>query len=360
MSLEDLGWSDFFQDQLVQSDLTSSDGRAQILPVPMRISRVQRVRFRAISGVGNSGGEQVLYPPKEQNTGDFAVGDWVLADADTGQVVRLLKRKSVLQRLMAGPNRSEGERSCQLIAANVDTLFIVTSCNADFKLSWLDLFLALAFEAGVHPVIVITKADTVESTRKWEEQARSLSPDLTVVVLDARNGDDLRQLDQWCGPGQSVALVGSSGVGKSTLLNGLAGLDQATGSIREKDDRGRHTTTARSLHRVRAGGWVIDTPGIQRLRLQDVMTGIGRLFGDITEASKHCHFRDCKHEKEPGCALLEGVSKGAISASRLERWHNLRLTDDTQSEADRDTAVGWREQLKAEEKTKRKNKFRKR
>ncbi|WP_333828805.1 ribosome small subunit-dependent GTPase A [Pararhodobacter sp.] len=306
--LAGLGWSLFFAEQLEPGDTGH---------VPVRIASVHRSRLMAETGSG----QIRLRLPHQVNTTDFAVGDWVLTEPETDTLVRRLERKMLLRR------RTEGSHSPQLIAANVDTLFIVTSCNDDFNPARLERYLALANEAGADPVIVLTKADQVEDAAPFVAQAAALQRDLAVVVLNATAPDAAVTLAPWCGPGQTVALVGSSGVGKSTLLNTLADKApadaQATGDIRASDAKGRHTTTARSLHAIKGGGWVIDTPGMRTLHVSDVAAGLDMLFAEITELAPNCRFRDCTHAHEPGCAVQAAVAAGTLSAERLERWRKL-------------------------------------
>lgn len=308
VSLSSLGWSDFFKDQLEPHEA----GLA-----PHRIATVHRARLTAISQTGPVG----LTLPVHSQTGDFAVGDWVLADPQTQLLHRRLIRKTVLER------RTEGSKTPQLAGANVDTLFIVTSCNADFNLARLERYLALANEAGTNPVILLTKADTVADAQTYLKQASALQRGLPVVILNPRSKDAAAALAPWCGVGQTVALVGSSGVGKSTLVNTLAGLTQElaqeTGGIREHDSKGRHTTTSRSLHAIAGGGWVIDTPGMRTLRVSDAAFGIETLFAEITELAPLCRFRDCTHAHEPGCAVQGAVTAGVLDPERLARWRKL-------------------------------------
>jgi ribosome biogenesis GTPase len=306
--LASLGWSDFFQDQLEPHEASLA---------PHRIATVHRARLTAISETGPA----ELALPVHSKTRDFAVGDWVLADHQTRVLSRRLTRKTVLER------RTEGSKTPQLAGANVDTLFIVTSCNADFNPARLERYLALANEAGTNPVILLTKADTAADAQSYEQQAMALQRGLAVVILNPRSRDAATALAPWCRVGQTVALVGSSGVGKSTLVNTLAGptqeLAQKTGGIRGHDAKGRHTTTSRSLHAIAGGGWVIDTPGMRSLRVSDAAFGIETLFAEITELAPHCRFSDCTHTHEPGCAVQGAVAAGALDPERLTRWRKL-------------------------------------
>jgi ribosome biogenesis GTPase / thiamine phosphate phosphatase len=305
-ALELLGWSDFFADQVkpTEADLA-----------PRRIASVHRARIEAI----DVNGPVRLELPSDANTADFAVGDWVLAEPRSDMLVRRLERKSVFQR------RPEVGRMQQLVAANIDTLLIVASCNADFNIERLERYLIMTYQAGSKPVIVLTKADTAADVDNFHAQAEALQPGLPVIALNGRSADASSLLKSWCGVGQTVALVGSSGVGKSTLVNTLTASDskQKTGSIREYDAQGRHTTTARSLHAIPDGGWVIDTPGIRTLYVSDVTDGIDLLFADITELAPHCRFRDCTHVHEPGCAVQAAVKNGTLDADRVGRWRTL-------------------------------------
>jgi ribosome biogenesis GTPase len=223
---------------------------------------------------------------------------------------------------------AEGRKPAQLVAANVDALLIVASCNADFNLARLERYLAFANEAGTEPVVVLTKADLAEDAGVLQQQASALQRGLAVVTLNARSEEAATKLRPWCGLGSTVALVGSSGVGKSTLVNTLVGVGwgqlQQTGSVREGDSKGRHTTTSRSLHAMAGGGWVIDTPGVRSLHLRDVASGLDTLFAEITELAPACKFRNCSHDHEPGCAVLAAVAEGQLDPDRLARWRKLQ------------------------------------
>jgi ribosome biogenesis GTPase len=307
-SLANLAWSEFFADQIMPEETGA---------LPVRISAVHRSRMAAIS----ERGPVRLVLPAKTNTGDYAVGDWALADSESLLLLRRLARKTVLQR------RTEGSPTPQLAGANIDTLFIVTSCNAEFNVARLERYLALANEAGITPVIVLTKADLTEDAGAYLDQATALQRGLSVIVSNPKTADAANALRPWCGEGQTVALVGSSGVGKSTMVNALTGAapdqHQQTGSIREHDAQGRHTTTSRSLHAMAGGGWVIDTPGMRTLHVSDASAGIHELFAEITELAPLCKFRDCTHEHEPGCAVRAAVSDGKLAPERLERWRAM-------------------------------------
>lgn len=309
LTLEDLGWADDFHTQLTDDDAALT---------PMRISEVHRDKVRALAP---SGTHLVVFP-SHITSGDVAVGDWVLVEEDLGRIFRVLERRSCLTRRAAGPDLRK-----QLVAANVDTLFIVTSCNADFNEARIERFISMAFEAGTTPIIVATKADKTDAPAAYVARAEKLSFGQVALTIDAHNPDDLARLNPWCGPRQTIALLGTSGVGKTTITNGLAGTNQATASIREDDARGRHTTTSRALHRIAGGGWLLDTPGMREFGLFDAADGINTVFQDVVQYADTCKFRDCAHEGEPGCAVQKAIKSGDLDPDRLSRWQKLQRED---------------------------------
>ena len=314
-SLADLGWSARFQAQLGAGDAELA---------PLRITEVQRSRA---TGQG-TGGARLLHFPPDISAGALAVGDWVLADAED-RIARILERRSLLSRKAAGVVIKP-----QLIAANVDTLFIVTSCNADFSVPRLERYVAAALEAGAAPVIVITKADQVADAGGYAAEARAISDRIEgVVTLNARDPEALAALAPWIAAGRTVAFLGSSGVGKSTLVGGLTGAEIATRGIREDDAKGRHTTTARSLYVLPRGGLLIDMPGMREFALVDAAEGIGELFDDIEALERQCKFRNCAHESEPGCAIRAAIASGDLQEGRHARWKKLKREDARNSES---------------------------
>jgi ribosome biogenesis GTPase / thiamine phosphate phosphatase len=290
-SLADLGWT---------SELQAAGGTG----TPMRLTSLHKGRAEALSQAG----AELIFCPLDLR---LAVGDWVLVN--DGRITDLLPRSSLLQRRAAGSGTD-----VQLIAANIDVMFIVTSCNADFNEARLERYLVLAYGSGIKPVLVLTKADMADPA-PFVAIAKTLARDLDVVAINAKSGAEA--LRPWCG--KTAVLLGSSGVGKSTLANALTGADLAVGGIRLDDAKGRHTTTARHLIAIPAGGWLIDTPGVRELQLTDVGDGIDVLFQDLAELATECRFRDCQHLHEPNCAVRAAIAAGKISAARLERWRKL-------------------------------------
>lgn len=317
-TLQSLGWRPFFQSQL---DL--DDNR-----VPARVLSVHRGRIEVV----HQNRQELIALTKRSAALDITVGDWVLLNMEGPSVARLLDRTGLFQRRAAG---TAGE--IQLIAANVDNLFVVTSANRDFNIARLERYLAIAQDGGAFPVIVITKADQAESVDEFVTAAGKLSPGIVVEPLDARKPGDVEVLRPWCESGQTVALLGSSGVGKSTLINTLAGTRQETKGVRQDDQRGRHTTTRRSMHRLPQGGWLIDTPGMRELQLVDLAGALDEVFSDIARFAARCRFPDCAHDTEPGCAVQAAIESGELDADRLRRFRKLKSEErrNTESLAER-------------------------
>ncbi len=266
--------------------------------------------------------------PPEQRP---AVGDWVLVEGEgkAARIVALLPRFSTIKRGAAGEHYKQ-----QLIAANIDTAFVVCGLDADFNPRRIERYLLLLTRGGVGAVVVLTKADKggTDADAAMESLSATLAQGVPVVAVNAKDRDSVDGLSPWLGEGRSVVLVGSSGAGKSTLANTLLGSERMkTGAVRIGDERGRHTTTHRALLALPSGACLIDTPGMRELK----PTGeedVAESFADIEAIAGHCRFRDCSHQREPGCAVRAAVERGELGAGRVANF--LKLRDEVASASD--------------------------
>jgi ribosome biogenesis GTPase / thiamine phosphate phosphatase len=282
------------------------------------------------------GSYQVLGPSGEQRasvTGRFrfetsdpaafpAVGDWVAIEgglAGDTMIHAVLPRRSALIRQAAG-RRTEA----QVVGANLDVVFVVASLNGDLNLRRLERYVAVAWESGAEPVVLLSKADLTDDVETTLAGVSAVAAGASVLIVSSFDGRGVEEVRARIGPGRTAAFVGSSGVGKSTLLNKLAGEERAgVNEIREGDARGRHTTTRRQIHLLPEGGLVLDTPGMRELALWDG-EGLEQSFGEIEELAASCRFGDCAHEVEPGCAVRAAIADGTLAAVRLESWRKLQ------------------------------------
>jgi ribosome biogenesis GTPase / thiamine phosphate phosphatase len=255
---------------------------------------------------------------------DFpAVGDWVALverpEEGRASIHAVLPRKSAFVRKAAGPGTE-----AQVLAANVDTVFLVAGLDGDFNPRRIERALVLAWESGAMPVVLLNKADLAEDLEARREEMEAAAPGVPVHVVSGLRGDGVEALAPYLGLGCTVALLGSSGVGKSTLVNRLLGEErQATSEVRAHDQRGRHTTTHRELIVLPGGAVLVDTPGLREIQLWATDDGLASAFDDVARLAEGCRFRDCRHRNEPGCAVQAAVEAGELSGERLESHRKL-------------------------------------
>ncbi len=270
----------------------------------------------AVVQAGISGALQRI--GKQPVVGDFVV---LLNQPESGSrmIVNILPRRSCLSR--GAPGDGSGE---QLIAANIDTIFIVTSAGKDLNLRRLERYLTVVYSSGAIPVILLNKIDLTDNPTSLVEKIQSVAGDVPIIPLSALSKTGLYALSPYLNPGKTAAFIGSSGVGKSTLINAFFDEDiQKTADVREDDEKGRHTTTVRQMFLLPNGAILIDNPGIREIQLGDSAEGLEKAFSEIVHAAHSCRFKDCTHHEEPGCAVLQAVKDGLISEERLASYHRL-------------------------------------
>lgn len=313
MNIKDYGWNEYFEQEFKKIDKSAVIAGRVIAD------------FGQLVRVITANGEVTVNRPvhKTDDGMQIAVGDWLVLEPSFSEelaVNSVLPRKTKFSRAAAGLEVKE-----QIVAANADTVFIIQSLNKDFNMRRLERYVIAAWESGAVPVVVMTKADCCSDIAEKLAIVHETAVGIEVYAISAYTGEGLDNIRKYFTNGKTVALLGSSGVGKSTLVNTLAEKELLkTQSIREDDSRGRHTTTHRELILLPQGGLILDTPGMRTLSLWDSDTGMDIMFGDIEELVSHCRFHDCKHQNEPGCSVREALESGELDKKRWESWLKLQ------------------------------------
>lgn len=307
--LQRLGWDDGWEAAFAEHSAAGL--------VPARVA----VQHRGAYDLIHENGEQRASAANRlvREVGLPAVGDWVGVDLTTNLAEALLPRRTSISRKEVWQATRE-----QVLAANIDVAFLVQALPLDFNLRRLERYLAMAWESGAQPVVVLTKIDLVDDDQPYLDQVDSVTlGSCPVLAVSAKTGQGLEALRAWFEPNKTAVLLGSSGVGKSTIVNSLVGEELlATQEVRADDQMGRHTTARRELILVPTGGVVLDTPGIRELQLWDA--DLEQTFGDVEEIARRCRFSDCNHNREPGCAIREALLDGSLSRERWDSYVKLQ------------------------------------
>ncbi|MBE9115318.1 ribosome small subunit-dependent GTPase A [Lusitaniella coriacea LEGE 07157] len=318
MNLEQLGWNEFFEPYYTpEADSERIVGRIACATSQTYLTYTPQGNYWAIT----TGRMRYL----ARNSADLpAVGDWVILKPTGGEqqgiIEEVLPRKSKFSRQAAGEIVQE-----QIIATNIDTIFLVVGLDGDFNLRRIERYLIQVRESGANPVILLNKADLHGDSEHYRVAVESVALDVPILLLSATCNQGLESLHPYLNMGQTVALVGSSGAGKSTLINQLIGRQrQAVREVRQDDSKGRHTTTRRELISLPAGGLLVDTPGMRELQTWRVEGGLSETFAEIEDLATQCRFRNCQHESEPNCAVQEAISEGTLDPKRWRSYKKLQ------------------------------------
>ncbi len=321
MNLADLGWSPFFEKHFLALEETALLP-ARVIEELKGFYRVRTVDAEFLAEIAG----KIQHDAKQRD--DFpAVGDWVAIvpreEEGRARIERVLPRKSKLARKAAGRALVE-----QIVATNLDTVFVVSSLNRELNAQRIERYLALIVESGARPVIVLNKADLCADPADLAASVERVARDAPIHLISARDKSGLAAILQYLVRGETAAFVGSSGVGKSTIINALlAGSrekEQRVQAVREGDDRGMHTTSSRQMFFLSTGGIVIDTPGMRELQLWDSEEGVAEVFDDLLTLAAECKFRDCNHRGEPDCAIEAAILAGTLQRERLESYRKLQ------------------------------------
>jgi ribosome biogenesis GTPase / thiamine phosphate phosphatase len=327
LKLAELGWNSFFAEKYEEYKVEGL--------VAARVAREQKNLY----GVYTERGEEQailsdsLFMNAFSNIELPAVGDWVLCrrqdNFDKLFIERILPRQSKFSR--KGKNsygrnyQKEGSSDEQIISANIDTVFLVVSMDRDFNLRKIERYLTLIWDSGSNPVIILNKADKCDDPLWYSAETESVSLGIPVHVVSALKNEGINELNDYLQTGKTVTLIGSSGAGKSSIINCLIGEEvQYVSYVREGDKRGRHTTTTREMIITKDGGILIDNPGMRDIQLSVSETTLDRTFYDIVELVQKCRFRNCEHETEPGCAIKQAIEDGDLEAERFENYQKLQ------------------------------------
>ena len=322
--------------------------------IPARVTAVHKERYQIVCAHGEAYARlktREYYVDGESfpTTGDFVMIDYV-PNGDS-RILSTLPRRTYFSR--RDPDKGRGE---QAVAANFDYVFLMQSLNMDFNPKRLERYLTLTWQSGAVPVVVLTKADLAEDYSGYLAEVERVAAGVDIHIVSARTGFGMEGLRKYLVPGKTIVFLGSSGVGKSSLVNALAGEEvMAAGEIRESDSKGRHTTTHRQLLRLRSGVMIIDTPGMRELGMWGVDGGLEEAFADVERYLGKCRFRDCRHDREPGCAIRLAIEAGELDESRWESYQKLKA--EAQSAQDKQSLLRQKQQWRMGiSKTKKMNK----